>query len=181
MSMVRVETTDLERKAAQLSAQLPVPPGLPLPADGLKIASDGLSLRAASAQKFAAAISNGQAQASRLSQSFTSAAATYRTVDQNVSGVLNNDGAASTLAPVLAAAPSASPSAPADVAPGTRPSATFTRTRRGSCSNPIRAPRSRRTPVAFRRTPLSWRSALACSPVPASSGKALRRQGHSMT
>ena len=125
--MVRVETTDLERKAAQLSAQLPVPPGLPLPADGLKIASDGLSLLAASAQKFAAAISNGQAQASRLSQSFTSAAATYRTVDQNVSGVLNNDGAASTLAPVLAAAPSASPSAPADVAPGTRPSATFTK------------------------------------------------------
>lgn len=126
MSMVKVEPSDLERKAAQLAAPLPAVPGLPLPADGLKIAQDGLSLLAASAQRLADQVAAGQTEAERLSQSFTAAAGAYRQVDDQASAALNNGAGArsmSAVAPFTSFTPRTA--APSGSGPGTRPSATF--------------------------------------------------------
>lgn len=108
---VKVDPAELDAKAAQISEPPPAAPGQPLPPCALQVAVDAVAELNKSAAMLVGYAASGQAEATRLAETFRSAAVAYRQIDEQAGAALDHGETAPGIPPVQPAPPT-TPSVP---------------------------------------------------------------------
>ncbi len=114
---VSVDPDELDAKAAQIAEPMPKPPGESLPPCALQVAASAVVELNKNASHLRGYSASGDAEATRLAESFRSAADAYRQVDQQAGIALDNGDSAPEITPVTPAPPT-TPPVPVPPSPG---------------------------------------------------------------